>query len=208
MAFITVDAKGENMIVVSPGANRQLLVDDLRPEHFEGVGLILMQLETPLETIEAVAQKAFELNIPVMLNAAPAQPLADDLLQRISYLIVNEGEAALLTGRAIETKEEALEAAKVLQKKGCRNVIVTLGAEGVVWSGAESGQLSAHPVKVIDTTAAGDAFCGALAVKLAEGAPLAKAIAFANAAGALATTKKGAQPSLPLRKDIEAFLKR
>ncbi len=121
--------------------------------------------------------------------------------------MVNESEAALLSGQVVSDIAGAQVAAGLLRARGTANVVVTLGGQGVVWEGTGSrGQLPAHQVTVVDTTAAGDAFCGALAVRLAEGAELEEAVRFANAAGALATTSEGAQPSLPLRNDIEALM--
>ena len=205
LALITVDEAGQNIIVVSPGANRQLSPADIEEKHFEGVKLVLMQLETPLETVTRVAELAHKQGVPVALNAAPAQELSEDLLQNLSYLIVNEGEAAFLS-RQLGADSETLDVAPLLEA-GVGTVIVTLGDEGVTWQGdSGGGTLEAHNVEVVDTTAAGDAFCGALAVRLAEGVSLEEAVTFANAAGALATTKAGAQPSLPERGEIERLL--
>ena len=211
LALITVDKAGQNIIVVSPGANRQLSPADIKEAHLEGMALVLMQLETPLETVTQVAKLAHEQNIPVALNAAPAQELSEDLLGNLSYLIVNEGEAAFLSRQLRSSKRSDSDELDVtpLLGAGVGTVIVTLGGEGVTWqSGNDEGTLKAHSVEVVDTTAAGDAFCGALAVRLAEGAALEEAVAFANAAGALATIKAGAQPSLPGREEIERLLDR
>ncbi len=143
----------------------------------------------------------------MLLNPAPAQRLEDALLQTITYLVVNEREAAVSSGLEGEAASSR-QAAEALRGRGAKTVVVTLGAKGLVWSSAEGdGQLSAHKVEVVDTTAAGDAFCGALAVTLAEGEGLEAALRFANAAGALAVTKKGAQPSLPTRDDIRIALR-
>jgi len=211
MAFITVDEAGENVIVVSSGANRRLTPDALREELFNGVAVVLMQLETPLATVSRVAEMATKLDIPTILNAAPARALDDTLLAGIDYLIINEGEAALLSGcslaEATELTTFARTAATALRARGVGNVVVTLGGEGVLWLDEESsGHLPAHSVAVIDTTAAGDAFCGALATSLAEGLRLERAVRFANAAGALAATREGAQPSLPTRREITTLL--
>jgi len=207
LAFITVDNGGENMIVVSSGANRQLSPELLKEEHFEDVGLVLMQLEVPLEIVREAAQMAQQRNIPVLLNAAPAQPLDDSLLKMLDILIVNEGEAALLSGVSVNDDESLKKAAKHLLETGVKTVIVTLGGDGVVYINADSiERLYAHKVEVVDTTAAGDAFCGALATALAESKSLTEAVAFANATGALTTTMPGAQPSLPTRAEIDAFL--
>jgi ribokinase len=209
MAFITVDTAGQNMIVVSSGANRHLSPEDVTTALFDGVGIVLMQLECPLEAVQRVAELAEQLGVPVMLNAAPGRQLEDSLLKRLTYLVVNESEATLLCGQAVSDVTSAGVAAGLLSARGTSHVIVTLGDRGVVWEGTGSrGQLPAHQVEVVDTTAAGDAFCGALAVRLAEGEKLEEALRFANAAGALATTKVGAQPSLPKRNDVERMMGR
>ena len=206
VALITVDADGQNMIVVSPGANGKLTPERFEEGMLEGVSLVMMQLEIPLPTVQTVAKAAGARSVPVLLNPAPAQPLSDELLQKVKCLVVNEGEAALLSGSEV-TAENALAAARSLRERGAETVVVTLGARGLVWSGGDGeGTLDAHSVKAIDTTAAGDAFCGAFAVALAEGRELEPALRFANAAGALATTKEGAQPSLPTRGEVEALL--
>ena len=206
LAFITVDTGGENMIAVSSGANRHLTPETVLDEHFEGVAVVLMQLESPLETVARAAELAQKRDILVVLNAAPARDLPADLLKNVTHLVVNEGEAGFLAGTKVTDAASAQTAGEGLLERGVGNVVVTLGGEGVAWVGESAGRLSAHRVQVVDTTAAGDAFCGALAVKLAEGASLAEAVRFANAAGALAATKKGAQPSLPSRADIEHLL--
>ena len=205
LALITVDEAGQNIIVVSSGANRQLSPEDVKEEHLEGIKLILMQLETPLDTVTKVTELAHTQDIPVALNAAPAQKLPKTLLQNLSYLIVNEGEAAFLSRQLGADSGEGVDVTPLLGA-GVGAVVVTLGGEGVTWKSGDEGTLKAHDVRVIDTTAAGDAFCGALAVRLAEGAPLKEAVMFANAAGALATTRAGAQPSLPERGEIQGLL--
>ncbi len=207
VALITVDADGQNMIVVSPGANGKLSPKDFEEGMLDGAALVVMQLEIPLPTVQTVAEAAAALGVPVLLNPAPAQPLADELLSKIRYLVVNEGEAALLSGSSVTDAESALAAAQSLRERGAEKVVVTLGARGLVWSSDDGeGKLEPHNVKAIDTTAAGDAFCGAFAVALAEEKGLEPALRFANTAGALATTKEGAQPSLPTREEIEGLL--
>ena len=210
VALIAVDERGENTIIVSPGANGKLT-----PEHlsgvsleslFSGVALVLMQLEVPLESVQRVAAEARKRDVPVMLNAAPIQDLPDDLLANLSYLVLNEGEAAFLSDIDVSDEASAREAARVLRARGIDAVIVTLGAQGVVWSGDDEAHLSAHQVEVADTTAAGDAFCGALAARLANAYTLQDALRFANAAGALAASKEGAQPSLPSAREVEKLM--
>ncbi len=206
LAFITVDAAGENMIVVSSGANGRLGPSDLGDEHFEDVAVVLMQLEIPLGTVSCAAELARARGVPVVLNAAPARELPAELLKNVTYLVVNEGEAGFLAGLQVTDVSSAQVAGRKLLERGVGNVVVTLGGGGVAWVGESEGRSSAFEVQVVDTTAAGDAFCGALAVRLAAGEPLAEAVRFANAAGALATTKKGAQPSLPSRGAVEDLL--
>lgn len=207
LAFITVDKSGENMIVVSSGANNKLSPDILTDEHFEGVGIILMQLEVPLETVTKAAEMARSKDIPVALNAAPAQELDDALLKKLDFLIVNEGEAALLSGMSVNDESNIKKAGQRLQGKGVDTVIITLGSSGVTYLKNDRVEhLDAQKVEVVDTTAAGDTFCGALAAALVAGQELAEAVAFANAAGALATTKAGAQPSMPAKTEIQSLL--
>ncbi|WP_017328146.1 ribokinase [Synechococcus sp. PCC 7336] len=211
IALIVVDDRGENSIVVSPGANAQLLPERLNLSAIARADLLMLQLEIPLETV-ATAIAAAQHDAPVLLNPAPAQPLADEVLQQVTYLVANESEAALLTGRRtdeISDREAALAAARELRDRGAKTAIVTLGERGAVWSdrGGE-GQVSAYAVEAVDTTAAGDGFCGALAVGLAEGMGVERAVRFANAAGAIAVTGMGAQGSLGDREAIEGLLQR
>jgi ribokinase len=174
---------------------------------FVGAGALIMQLETPLETLQTAAELAVQARVPVILNPAPARPLPDSLLQRVSILTPNESEAELLTGIRITNLETAAQAAEILLKRGVQTVILTLGSRGAWLATKENKQLvSAFTVNAVDTTAAGDIFNGALSVALVEGRSLVEAVRFANAAGALSATKKGAQPSAPTRKEIEALL--
>jgi ribokinase len=210
VALIIVDDQGENSIAVASGANGNLSVSevDAAAEAISTAGIVLMQLETPIETIEAAAVMAAKNGVLVILNPAPAQPLSDALLQRISILTPNETEAEMLTGIPVETEADAQKAAQVLIDKGVTSVIITLGAAGAyVLSEAFQGMVPGFSVHPVDTTAAGDTFNGTLAVALAEGKALAGAVTFAHAAAALSVTKLGAQPSAPDRASIEAFLK-
>ena len=210
VALIIVDDTGENSIAVASGANGNLSISDVEDaaEPIKGAGIVLMQLETPIETIEAAAELATQNAVQVILNPAPAQPLSDALLQQITILTPNETEAEMLTGIHVETEADAKKAAEVLIGKGVKNVIITLGAAGAyVHSVAFSGMVPGFKVDPVDTTAAGDTFNGTLALALAEGKALAEAVTFAHAAAALSVTKLGAQPSAPDRCRIEAFLK-
>ncbi len=208
VALITVDAQGENCIVVASGANANLLPADLSPanELLQNASLVLMQLEIPLETVEYVADLASATRIPVILNPAPARPLPDELLKKISVFTPNQKEAEMLTGIKIEDRAGAERAAEALAAKGIRTVIITLGADGaLVLEGGVFQHVAAPKVTAIDTTAAGDVFCGALAAALSEQAPIKAAAEFACAAAALSVTKMGAQPSAPSRIEVDRF---
>ncbi len=209
VALIFVAKDGENSIGVASGANGRLSPEDVAKarEAITSADILLMQLETPLETVKAAAEMAVAAGVRVILNPAPAQPLGDDLLKHVSILTPNELEAELLTGVKVEGTNGAAEAAKVLISKGIQTVLITLGPSGTFVATKDSGELvPGFKVKAVDTTAAGDVFNGALAVALAEGRPLKEAVRFANAAGALSVTKLGAQPSAPRRQDIEQFM--
>jgi ribokinase len=204
VALIFVAKDGENSIAVAGGANAKLSPADVRKARaaFTGASVLVMQLETPLETVQAAADLAAKAGVRVILNPAPAQPLPDKLLKRISILTPNETEAELLTGSAGE------EAAAKLRARGVATVILTLGANGALIADATGTRLvPGFKVKAVDTTAAGDIFNGSLAVALAEGKSLDAAVRFANAAAAISVTRHGAQPSAPTRREIERFLK-
>jgi len=208
VALIGVSEDGQNAIVVSPGANARLRPEDLAPERFVGAGVAVLQLETPLATVRRAAELGRAAGARVLLNAAPAQALPEGLLKAVDLLVVNEFEAAQVAGaREPEGPEEALALARELARR-VPVAVVTLGARGLVWAGVEGeGVLPAFEVRAVDTTAAGDAFVGGLAAALAAGEPLQPALRFASAAGALAATRPGAQPSLPHRREAEALLR-
>ena len=204
VALITVDAAGQNTIVVAPGANSELSPPDILAAEsaFEGASVVVMQLEIPLLTVTYAADLAHRHGARVILNPAPAQQLDSTMLKQVDALIPNQPEATLLTGSAL-----AGEAARRLLASGVHSVIVTLGKDGVlIVEGEIETHLAAHRVSVVDTTAAGDAFVGAFAVALAEGRSTREAAAWGNAAGAVAVTRPGAQPSLPMRAELEQFL--
>lgn len=203
-ALIVVNKEGENSIVVAPGANARLLPRDIDKVHdFEEAGIILIQLEIPMETISAVVKKALVNNQKVILNPAPAQKLADELLNGLFLITPNETEASLLTGISVEDDDTAGEAARIFLKRGVKNVIITLGKKGAYFQNENvSLRINAPVVTAIDTTAAGDTFSGALAVALTEKMSWEEAIKFAVAAASISVTRLGAQASIPYRSEI------
>jgi ribokinase len=209
VALIIVDKKGENSIAVASGANGNLSVADVEAAQtaITGARIVLMQLEVPLETVEAGARLAQAQGAQVILNPAPAQALGDALLQNVSILTPNETEAEMLSDIAVKDEVSAQQAAEALKAKGVEAVIITLGAAGAyVHAPHFQGMVPGFQVEPVDTTAAGDTFNGTLAVGLAEGMSLEQAVRFAHAAAALSVTKLGAQPSAPERKTIDQFL--
>ncbi|MCX8089026.1 MAG: ribokinase [Meiothermus ruber] len=206
VAFIAVNEEGQNTIIVSPGANHRLRPENLSLAEFEGARVVVLQLEIPLETVRRAAELGRQVGARVILNAAPAQKLPDRLLEYIDILVVNETEALGLSGVLPNSPEIALEVAQLLAKK-VPTVIITLGEQGAVWVSPEGqGHQPVPEVEVVDATGAGDAFIGALATALCEGMSLAQAVKRGCVAGALATTKTGAQSSLPWREDVYAQL--
>lgn len=211
VALIFVGKDGENSIAVAGGANAKLSPADVRKAKaaIAGASVLVMQLETPLESVQAAADLAAKAGVRVILNPAPAQPLPDKLLKCVSILTPNETEAELLTGIAVTDTASAAAAAAKLRARGVQTVIITLGARGAFVATENGGQLvPGFKVKAVDTTAAGDIFNGALAVALGEGKPLKQAVRFANAAAAISVTRLGAQLSAPTRREIEKFLKK
>lgn len=209
VALIFVDAKGENSIAVASGANGQLTPADVlkAKSAFTADGILVLQLETPLRTVQAAAERAVASRMRVILNPAPAQALPNKLLRQLYLLTPNESEAELLTGITVKDEKSARRAAAALRQRGVRNVIVTLGARGALVDGADgAGFIPAFKVKPVDSTAAGDVFNGALAVGLAEGKSLLDAARFGAAAAAISVTRLGAQTSAPTRKEIDRLL--
>jgi ribokinase len=210
VALIFVGKKsGENSIAVASGANSKLSPADVKKaaKVITEAKLLIMQLETPLATVEAAAALAFKAGVRIILNPAPAQKLPDKLLKQISIFTPNEIEAEFYTGVKVTTIEDAGRAADKLLAKGIETVIITLGTRGSFVADKDGKKLvPSFKVKPIDTTGAGDIYNGVLAVALAEGKPMLDAARYANAAGAISVTILGAQPSAPTRKEIEAFL--
>ena len=205
VALITVAERGENTIVVASGANETLSVSDVEQASaaFAKTQVALLQLETPLPTVEAAVRWARAAGATVILNPAPAQPLPDALLAHVDVLTPNETEAAALTGVPTDTDRGVEAAAQALRGRGVRTVVITLGARGAyVLSEAYAGYVAAPAAEAVDATAAGDCFNGALAVALSEGQTLPEATAFACRAAALSVTRAGAQPSLPTRAEV------
>jgi ribokinase len=209
VALIFVSRKGENCIAVGPGANGRLATADIEraARAFAAAAVVVAQLETPLETVLAAATQARNAGATFVLNPAPAQPLPDALLQAVSILTPNETEAERLTGIPVDGLDGAERAARALREKGVGTVIVTMGSKGALVCRPSCTEfVPAFSVQAIDTVAAGDTFNGALAVALGEGRPLLDAVDFANAAAAIAVTRRGAQASCPARAEIERFL--
>jgi len=208
VALITVDDRGENCIVVAPGANAALTPGDIDEvkEKIENASLLLVQLETPIETVEYVASIASSKKIRFILNPAPASKLSDELLKKISIITPNQKEAEMLTGIRVADEVSAKQAAELLHKKGIETVIITLGAMGAfVFHENKYSMIPGHKVNVVDTTAAGDVFNGAMIVALSEGQTMEAAVVFACKAAAISVTMLGAKASAPQRKEVEAF---
>lgn len=211
VALIFVSKEGENSIGVASGANDALSPGDVKAarEAFSDTAMVVMQLEMPLQTVQAAAELAAQSGVRVILNPAPAPAfvLPPDLLRHVSILTPNETELELLTGMAVNSPGDAEKAAAKLLEAGVETVVVTLGSKGALIVSRSGNQLvPGFTVKPVDTTAAGDTFNGALAVALAEGKALAEAVRFANAAAAISVTRMGARTSAPTRSEIDAFL--
>jgi ribokinase len=211
---IHVDQQGNNAIIIVPQANMACSAEDVAAaaKVVRSADIVLCQLEIPLPTVAYALALAQENRVPAILNPAPAQHVPASLLSHVTLLTPNETEAEILSGIAIPTERGVAEdswakdVANNLLKFGPQTILITLGERGAYVARPSGHRLiPSYPVAVVDTTAAGDAFNGALAVALGEGKELEDAVAFANAAGALATTRAGAQPSLAARQDIEVL---
>lgn len=208
VAFILVEPDGRNQIVVASGCNYRLTPAEIEArDHLLTGEILLLQLETPVETVFSALRRAKEKGMRTILNPAPATHLPQEVFPLVDLLTPNETEASTLTGVAVEDRAGAEEAGAKLLAMGCGGVIITLGADGALWMSKDGAQhFPGFSVRPVDSTAAGDAFNGALAAALAEGSALEEAIPFANAAGAVATTRRGAQESLPDRAAILALV--
>lgn len=208
VAFIVVNDGGENAIAVAPGANARVDESqvDRAVEAIRDADILLLQLEIPLKVVRHATEIAREAGTMVILNPAPATPLGSELLAAVDVLTPNQGEAAMLSGRAVGGLEEARVAARALRAAGPREVVVTLGTDGALVEGAdEQVHVPGVPVQAVDSTAAGDAFSAALAVGLARGGSTGDAARYATRVAALTVTRAGAQPSLPTTEEVEAF---
>ncbi len=204
-----IDASGDNSIVIIPRANTALSAKNIN-QGYEAIAnsdILLMQFEVPIEASQRAAEIAKENSTIVILNPAPAREIPDTLLDLVDILTPNESETEILSGISATTGKEAKEAARILMDKGVETVILTLGSRGsLLLTATVESFFPANQVDVVDTTAAGDAFCGALAASLANGSTIEEAVKTGNAAGALAVTKLGAEPSLPKKADLDRFL--
>ena len=202
-ALILVDAKGQNVISVALGANGTLSADDIAPfrKDIENAAALVMQLETPIETVERAAKIAHDKGVTVILNPAPARKLPKSLYPLVDWITPNETEAEILTGVKVVDAASATKAVEALKKRGVGHVVITMGSKGAYCG--DCGRLfPCRKVKAVDCVAAGDTFNGAFAVALAEGKSCADAIAFAQKASAISVTRPGAQSSVPYRKEI------
>jgi ribokinase len=211
MAFITVDRHGENTIVIYSGSNGRLSPDDVETAHgvMEKAGVVVAQLEIPLETVRKAAEAARGMGVPFILNPAPA-PSRDigDILANVDLLCPNASEASALTGMKIDGIDGAKEAGRKLMRLGIGTVVLTLGKSGALLmreGGAE--HIPSPEVSALDTTGAGDAFVGALALSMANGSGIDEAVRFANVAAAISVTKEGTQAGLPTFEEVEAMKK-
>jgi ribokinase len=208
LAVVAVERSGQNAIFVVPNANGCLQTDDVDGARsaIEGSDVLLLQLEVPLETVQAAVRIASAADVRVVLDPAPAPAGFPAELLQVDLLCPNESEAAAIVGQKVDTIEDAQAAARQLHGRGARHVAITLGEKGtLLFDGNASHLIEPFPTIVVDTTAAGDAFAGALAVFWAETDDLLEAVRFANAAGAIAASREGAQPGMASRDEIESL---
>lgn len=212
VALISVDDAGQNSIIVAPGANGRVTRNDIDNARgaIRAARVVVAQLEIPLDAVVYAMHVARDARALTILNPAPAQTLPRELFELLEVIVPNETEASQLTGIAVTDFESARSAASALQQMGARRVIITLGEKGALWldENAKAQHIAPFAIQAIDTTAAGDAFVGALAASLARAQDWTTSLRMASAAGALAATKLGAQPSLPTRAEVEEFLSR
>jgi ribokinase len=210
-AIVLVGEEGQNYLSIDPGANYALTPEMLAPlkDFISDAAMMVLQYEVIPETLYASIQMARELSIPIIFNFAPAAEIDVSYLEGLDYLVVNETEAEFVCGFAVEDEGGVIKASQKLLTLGVKTVIITLGAKGAFVAGnGWSTIVPSFKVDAVDTTAAGDTFCGTLATALVEGKPLLEAVRFANAAAAVCVTRLGAQPSIPTREQIEAMLEK
>ena len=208
VALITVDNNAQNSIVVSPGANFEVKEEDIdnNIEAIKNSDIVVLQLETPLNTIKYALKKSKELNKYTILNPAPAVKLDDEIIKNVDLLTPNETELEIISGVNIETEEDIQKAAQIMIEKGVKELIVTLGSKGSLYINKEKSIFKkAYKVEAVDTTAAGDSYTAALAVALSKDQSIEEAMDFASKVGALSVLKEGAQSSLPTLEDVENF---
>jgi ribokinase len=211
MAFIELSPGGENRIIVSPGANGSLSLSDIKnfAPLFRKISIFVTQLEIPVETVKMGLKLAKNNGATTLLNPSPPLRFPAGLYPLVDFLVPNEWEAQFLTGLKMKGKQDLHRISNRLLNLGVKNIVITLGPNGLFFKNkSEEIWMKAFKVKAVDTTAAGDAFMGAMACSLSQGKPIQEVLRIANAAGGLATTKLGAQPSLPLKKDLKRFLKK
>lgn len=209
VALISVDSRAENTIVVASGANANLLPLDVAKAEtaLDDCDIVLMQLETPMTTIEYVAAEAAKRGKRTVLNPAPGAALSPQLLKSLYLITPNETEAEIITGIRIHNAETEAEAARSIRAMGVQNVIITLGSRGAyICNDRFDEAVPAQKVRAVDTTAAGDVFNGALVVALSEGKSLEEAVRFASRASAISVTRMGAQSSIPYRSEVDRFV--
>ena len=208
VALITVDSHGENCIVVASGANAYLTPSDIdkASSEIENSDLVLMQLEIPIETVEYVAEMATKKGIKVILNPAPARALTNNLLKNLYIIVPNKSEAEILSGIKVSDIESAKQAADIISAKGVDIVVITLGSQGaLIKEYSEYHFVEAFKVDAVDTTAAGDTFCGSVCVGLSEGRSILDSVKLAARAAALTVTRMGAQTSIPYRSELSSL---
>lgn len=208
VALITVDSKAENSIVVASGANADMTISDIDSvaDIIKSSGILLLQLEIPMDAVVHAAEIAYNAGVQVVLNPAPAAALPAELLKCVSILIPNETEASAISGIDINNFETAAAAAERLKGMGVREVIITMGSRGSVVCDGDCTFVPAVKVNAVDTTAAGDTFCGGVCVALSEGKALSEAVKFATAASSIAVQRPGAQDSVPSRCEVDKLL--